>query len=76
MISDTLKAATENSHGWHAGNYANAYTSETLDPASWEGRSSAYRAAYLLGFYASYEAHEIPPEWRDEVEALRVTEDA
>lgn len=69
MDDDTLL-----SHGFDAGNYANAYTSEDLDEA-WEieedGRpgnaeSEHFRAAFVIGFFSSYEEHEIPEDHQDE----------
>lgn len=67
------------SRGFDHGNYGNAY--ETSD---WEafvmGRhaetpegldETEYRAGMLLGFFSSYEIHEIPGEVADEVERLR-----
>ena len=64
------------SRGFDAGNYANAYESENLSKA-WKKRrvkqtSPAYRAAYVLGFFSSYETHEVPETYRDElIEAER-----
>lgn len=30
-----------------------------------------YRAGYVLGFFASYETHEVPADWQDEIATLR-----
>lgn len=63
------------SRGLHAGDYANAYTSENLETA-WEEETeseeveadilparpdirTAYRAAFVIGFFGSYETHEV-----------------
>lgn len=63
--------------GFDAGNYGNAYTSTDFDTA-WlvvdDGEqhdpyrtvdSSAFGAAFLIGFFATYEEHEIPGEQRE-----------
>lgn len=61
------------SRGFSAGNYANAYATECLETALAGlsmNRSDAYRAAYVLGFYSSYERHEMPdPEAYDDAMA-------
>jgi hypothetical protein len=60
----------ELSHGFSAGNYCNAYETQDLEGAlkkrAVASRSPAYRAAFVLGFFASYELHEIPSSWREE----------
>jgi len=63
----------ELSHGFNHGNYANAYTTEDYDQMQDDlnGRTGFFRVGCLLGFFASYEAHEIPDDWRDEVEHYR-----
>lgn len=68
------------------GDYASAYETETLDEdapgeayalARTQGdipkgaSAQEYCAGYVLGFFGSYELHEIPDDWRDEVETLR-----
>lgn len=64
------------SRGFDAGNYANAYTSENLSKA-WRFHNAltkdpAYRAAFVIGFFSSYETHEVPGVHRDElIEAER-----
>ena len=61
---------TELSHGFAAGNYANAYETENLEVAMQSRRvfekSEAYRTACILGFDGSYELHEIPAVRREE----------
>lgn len=61
--------AIDLAHGFSAGNYANAYETEDLEVAIQKRnvatRSEAYRAAFILGFYGSYELHEIPLSHRD-----------
>ena len=57
------------SHGFDAGNYANAYDTQNLEDA-WAQRnalleSEDWGAAFLLGFFSSYELHEIPGDARD-----------
>lgn len=63
---------TELSHGFDAGNYANAYVSEdysralSLEESEHEKPLSLpYLRAFTLGFFASYEAHELPGEHED-----------
>ena len=57
------------SYGFDHGNYANAYETEDLEtmlsdlPA---GRSGAYRGGAVLGFFSSYERHEVPADAVDE----------
>lgn len=52
------------SSGFDAGNYANAYESEDLFRAmakdSKRFENKAYTAAFILGFFSSYESAEIP----------------
>jgi hypothetical protein len=64
----------DKSHGFDAGNYAAAYETEDYEVAANRiaGKvSKTYMQAHMLGFFSSYELHEIPEEWRDEVERLR-----
>lgn len=68
------------SRGFDAGNYANAYTSDCL-ASSWLVQEDGvdddsdlplpkpYRAAFVIGFFATYEYAEIPEEHREEHEA-------
>lgn len=71
------------SHGFDAGNYANAYESERFGKAwgnvkregtykEWANASErqvreAFRGAFYLGFYSSYENHEVPEDRIDEL---------
>lgn len=61
----------DHSRGFDAGNYAAAYESETFDEEAIEGKSAAFAAGYMLGFFSSYEAHEVPEEHQERVAALR-----
>jgi hypothetical protein len=60
--------AVKVSHAFDAGNYASAYVSEDLDTA-WDAYqkedgdhvvSEEYKPAFIMGFYSSYEAEEMP----------------
>ena len=70
-LNDTDKL--ELSHGFDRGNDASAYETEDYEQArdAINGSTSYYRIGHLLGFFSSYELHEIPGEWRDEVEGWR-----
>lgn len=57
------------SRGFDRGNYASAY--ERSEPEDVEDKPEAYRDGYLIGFFSSFELHEIPYEWRDKLEELR-----
>ena len=61
--------------GYEAGNYANAYETQDLDVASEQHKlytkNELYCSGFVLGFYSSYELHEVPCEHRDEIEANR-----
>jgi hypothetical protein len=60
------------SRGFSAGNYAGAYISEDLDTAMereelhWELKNEAFRHAFILGFFSSYELHEVPGSYREQ----------
>lgn len=71
---DRYKAAELWSRSWGAGNFDNAYVAEALDYA-WHKRAGEglSRKAYVLGFWSSYEPHEIPERFR--YEALRARGD-
>ncbi len=67
--------------GWDRGNYGAAYESEDFGawisvqtiPKEFAGSpsaSSAYQAGMAIGFFSSFEDHEIEAEWRDYVLAL------
>lgn len=79
-----LHARTAFARGFDAGNYANAYEGEACP--SWgkideKGRErllpgehfyrAEFRDGFLLGFFSSYEASEIPASHRRAVERLR-----
>jgi hypothetical protein len=64
------------SHGFDAGNYCSSY--ETVDYTKavamrdLKGSGKPYATAFILGFFASYELHEIPAIHRDKyVEAYQ-----
>ena len=60
------------SRAFDSGNYAAAYVTEDYERALHEccsERSDAYRAAFTLGFFASYERHEVPESHRDAYDA-------
>jgi hypothetical protein len=59
----------EFSKGFDAGNYAAAYETEDYSAASnaLNGVSCFYRIGYRLGFFSSYETHEVPEEYRADV---------
>ena len=49
------------SRGFDAGNYASAYTTTDLSAVAGDiPDSEHYRSAFILGFFSSYELHEIP----------------
>lgn len=64
---------TELSHGFYRGNYANAYETEDYEQAVKQlvGQTGFYRVGFLVGFFSSYELHEVPGEQQDEVERYR-----
>jgi len=57
------------SHGFSAGNYCNAYETEELSAGLAQRNvttaSEAYRAAFIMGFFGSYELHEISDDARE-----------
>ncbi len=78
----------EFSCGFSAGNYASAYSTEDYalalaqdhedyDEALENLRSDEplpYRVGHLLGFFSSYELHEVPDDWRRDVRRFRCDE--
>lgn len=72
------------SRGFSAGNYASAYTSADLDTA-WEVMEDGdrlphndvtarvFRAAFMIGFFSSYEDDEVPGDHLDELLAAHKT---
>ena len=70
---ETMTSKQDFSSGFDSGNYANAYTSETLDSDELVNVSDVYRAGYVLGFFSSYELDEVDASWREEVGTLRQT---
>lgn len=76
MAAKDIDTATEYSRGFDRGNYGSQY--EGQDWESWseknryEERSAAYREGMLMGFFSSYELHEVPDEeLRHELSVLR-----
>lgn len=66
------------SRGFDAGNYANAYTTQDLAralgaPKSASERRSEYRAAFVLGFLATYERSEMSETEREAHDAAAAT---
>lgn len=61
------------SRGFDAGNYAAAYVSTdymvAFDADTGPKELEAYCAAFVLGFFSSYEVHEIPEDYREMHEA-------
>lgn len=55
--------------GFNDGNYASSY--ETEEYKRPRGQSKYYRIGHLLGFFSSYEDHEVPQEWQEEVSKWR-----
>jgi hypothetical protein len=64
MRERTSQERADYSRGFDRGNYGNAY--ESTDWDSWNKRnaaaSPAYQAGMMLGFFSSYELHEISDE--------------
>ena len=79
----STRIATSLSRGFDAGNFANAYTSEDFGARSVQTEltralfvrrareQEAFRAGFVLGFFASYEDHEIPSEHFESFEEAR-----
>lgn len=71
------------SRGFDAGNFAGAYEGGELSPSRVEAKAKArgipytpetmgaFRAGFVLGFFASYETREVPAKHRALVERLR-----
>ena len=64
------KADTELSQGFSAGNYCNAYEAQDLADGLAKrditAASAAYHAAFIMGFFGSYELHEISSTYREQ----------
>lgn len=80
-VEDPEDPAEAYSQGYDRGNYGNACESQSWDRWSRKNRydehSEAYREGMLLGFFSSYEPHEISDEEiRDHVAALRMKHNA
>lgn len=72
----SIAARTDFSRGFDSGNYGNAYESQYWDTWSarhnfGEHRSEAYNEGLFLGFFSSYELHEVPARHRDRLATLR-----
>ena len=59
MREFTLDEKTAISNAFSAGDYANAYETTDLDACEIEDMPEHERAAFVLGFYSSYELDEI-----------------
>lgn len=61
--------------GFASGDYASAYETESLEEAlrrrAVSSTTASYRAAFVLGFFASYGDREIPEAHVAEVQAAR-----
>lgn len=61
---------THLSRGFDSGNYCNAYETNDFDHAVkmkfLDDRLPEYKAAFILGFFGSYELDEISMTWRDD----------
>lgn len=55
----TVDQCTEISQAFSAGNYANAYETQDIEACGIEDMTPDYRAAFVLGFFDSYELDEI-----------------
>lgn len=55
-----------------AGNYDEAYSGRMKEFRRYRG-DRELEDAYLLGYFASYEDHEVPYTWRDRIVALRAS---
>lgn len=68
---DRYQAALRHSKSYDAGNYDAAYVSEDLETA-WRKREGQdlSRRGYVLGFWSSYEPHEVPERYREELEGI------
>lgn len=70
-LGDVDKACID--EGFTDGNYSSAYEYIDYDTAHkmLNGVNGFYRIGHLLGFFSSYETHEVPQEWREQVEHYR-----
>ena len=69
----TDKQKLDLSHGFNAGNYDNAHVSTDMHytlsrRAPGYSYSEEFQGAYVLGFFSSYERHEIPARYLDQYE--------
>lgn len=72
MTDEEVEEGTAVSHAFDSGNFDSAYVSEDLETA-WEKDQESdnptpekYKDAYIVAFFATFEVHEIPDEYRDE----------
>lgn len=56
--------------GFDHGNYAAAYETDDVENAIGKAKG-AEREGVILGFFSSYEIHEVPEDYQDRVRALR-----
>lgn len=76
VIAEERQNADDLSRGFSAGNYANAYETEDYETARNALKtepSEAYFAAFTLGFFATYELHEMGEHRETYEEAYRST---
>ena len=73
LIDDTDKLNL--SRGFDHGNYANAYETEdyeqALEDPRIENAPPLFLTGMLLGFFSSYEIHEVPNEYQEDLIAAR-----
>lgn len=84
-MSNKEDVSLARARGFDAGNYANAYEREELPTDEEIEREAGRRGCryfkkpflngYILGFFSSYELHEIPEEHRERVRLLREREE-
>lgn len=79
MIIASDQRRLDLSQGFSAGNYCNAYETRDFSSAvvkrQIKDKSTAYATAFILGFFASYENHEIPGEHQDAVREAYYSDD-
>ena len=65
-----IEADKRFSDGWSSGNYDNAYEGD-VSPLLDGDPDNDWKGGYLLGYFASYEADEVPFQWCEIVAQLR-----
>ena len=64
-------SAEEYSAGFDRGNYCAAYEATSIDDRHELAWSGDWREGFVMGFFSSYELHEVPDDWREVVKYLR-----